>query len=68
MTANLLLRMTTTGDKSEIQWNLAGKRFESGNFLTANFGDLGIAKNSYDIIIQQRVDFHNIMYKYKKII
>ena len=35
MTANLVLRMTTTGDKSES--GIAWKRFESANVLTVSF-------------------------------
>ena len=37
MTANLVIRMTTTGDKSESESGLAWKRFESGNVQTASF-------------------------------
>ena len=37
MTANLVLRMTTTGDKSESESGIAWKRFESGNVLTVGF-------------------------------
>ena len=37
MTANLMVRMTTTGDISEVKVELAWKRFESGNVLTASF-------------------------------
>ena len=46
MTVNLVLRMTTTGDKSESEsgktWKRfesgkTWKRFESGNVLTASF-------------------------------
>ena len=36
MTANLLIKMTTTGDKSEHKTGIVWKRFESGNVLTAN--------------------------------
>ena len=37
MTANLVMKMTTTGDKSESESGRAWKRFESGNFLAASF-------------------------------
>ena len=37
MKANLVLRMTTTGDKSESESGITWKRFESGNVLTASF-------------------------------
>ena len=42
MTVNLVLRMTTTGDKSESESGVACKRFESGNVLTASFWKSGI--------------------------
>ena len=34
MTANLVIKMTTMGDKSESENGIAWKRFESGNVLT----------------------------------
>ena len=37
MTANLVIRMTTTGDKSKCESGIAWKRFESGNVLIASF-------------------------------
>ena len=37
MTAKLVIRMTTTGDKSERESGIAWKRFESGNVMTASF-------------------------------
>ena len=37
MTVNPVIRMTTTSDKSEIENEIAWKRFESGNVLTAGF-------------------------------
>ena len=37
MTANLVIRMTTTGDKSESESGKAWKRFESSNVLTVSF-------------------------------
>ena len=37
MTANLVLRITTKGDKNESESGITWKRFESGNVLTANF-------------------------------
>ena len=37
MTANLVLRMKTTGDKSESECGIAWKKFESGNVLTESF-------------------------------
>ena len=37
MTASLVLRMTTMGDKSESQSGIAWKSLESGNVLTASF-------------------------------
>ena len=36
MTANLVLSMTTTGDKSEGESGIAWKRFGSGNVLTVS--------------------------------
>ena len=37
MKANLVLRMTTTGDKSENESGITWKRFESGNVSTVSF-------------------------------
>ena len=37
MTVNLVLRMTTTGDKSESESGKTWKRFDSGNVLTVSF-------------------------------
>ena len=51
MTANFVLRMTTTGDKSESESGITWKRFESGNVLTASFGDLEMTKNNKGSIV-----------------
>ena len=37
MTADLVIRMTSTLDKSESESGIVCKRFESGNILTAFF-------------------------------
>ena len=37
MTANLVLKMTTTGDKSESESAIDWQSFESSNVLTASF-------------------------------
>ena len=51
MTANLVLRMITTGDKSESGSRITWKRFKSGNVLTASFRRSGNKNNKgYNVV------------------
>ena len=38
--------MTTMGDKSESESGISLEKVESGNDLSASFGDLGMTKNN----------------------
>ena len=52
MTANLVLRMTTMGDKSENKSGITcGKGLKVAMFWLQVFGDLGMAKNNKGSII-----------------
>ena len=68
MTANLLLRMTTTSDKSEeSESGLAWKRFESGNVLTVSFWRSGeMTKNNKVGVHSNSIFCFKVLFNFSK--
>ena len=64
MTANLVLRMTTTGDESESEGGIQlGKGLKVAMFWLRVFGDLGMTKNNKGsiLLLDQRMESYIIV-------